>query len=952
MSFPFAKPLMLSTRLRIALLIPLVALATTCFSQLPADFDLDADLPVDPKVTVGVLDNGLRYYIRENDRPEKNASLRLVVNAGSLQEEDDQRGIAHFLEHMAFNGTRHFQKMEMVNFLESIGMNFGQHLNASTSFDQTIYQLEVPWEDPAVVDKAFLILEDWASNLTLDPFEIERERGIIVEEWRSGQGAGQRIREQQYPLVYYNSRYAKRLPIGSMLVVQNAPAERFRDFYEKWYRPDLMAVIAVGDFDAAEVEREIISRFSKLENPEDAPERIEYPVPDHDRTLFSIISDPEITSTGVSIYLKVDRRDDNTGRDYRSHMLEQLYLSMLNQRLEERVISSEPPYLGASVFRSSLGRTKDTYSMGINLIESKIGEGIETVVAEVARAARDGFSQSELDRVVADRIRQMDRYYEERENTQSAVYASEYTRAFTVNEPIPGIELERGMTRAFLTDLKVDEVNGFGEIFKRPENRVILFTAPEKAELELPTQEELLAALESGGKMDLGTYVDSVSDAPLLPVEPTPGSIEREVFHEAIETYDWTLSNGARVLVKPTDFKADQILMSAYSEGGRSLVADDEFVAAITATMLLGESGVGPFRTIELEKKLAGTAIRLNASISENSESLSGTASPSDIEIFFKLLHLQITNPREGDLQEAFGSMKTRLTHELANREKSPYSHFQDAIDHELFGDHPRHQPLDVEMLEQMDAKLSLEIFKDRFQNAGDFTFVFVGAIDIDSFRGYVERFVATLPTRDKPAEHAIYLGDQPAEGKLSVDVSKGLEEKTLVRVFFNGEADWSPENRYALAFARSLLNIRLREVLREENGGVYGVSVWGNLSRLPLGSYTGGFGFSCDPGNAEMLVRLGLMEIISLQENGPRPENVHKIKELHIREHEKGLKENGFWLSNLAGFAREGRSFDEILAFPERVRAFDPREAQQAAINYFDMRNLLIAYLRPEYRE
>lgn len=913
---------------------------------------MDGPLPVDPEVRVGELDNGLRYYIRENSRPENRVSLRLVVNAGSLQEDDDQRGIAHFLEHMAFNGTKNFEKQELVNYLESIGMRFGQHLNASTSFDQTIYKLEVPWDKPEVIEKAFLILEDWASNISLDPFEIEAERGVVVEEWRSGQGAGQRIRDQQYPLVYFNSRYAKRLPIGSMFVVQNAPAERFIDFYKKWYRPNLMAVIAVGDFDAEEVERQIISRFSRIENPENAPERVNYEVPDHEETLFSIVSDPEITGMSATIYLKLDPVPDQTPADYRNHLIERIYFSLLNQRLGERTLEADPPYINASVGATNLGREKRAYAMSASLMQGKVNEGLQYLAAEVARASREGFSESELERVKADLIRGMDRAYEERKNTQSSVFAAEYTRAFTVDEPIPGIALEREMTRAFLADLDVEEVNRIGDAFKNQENRVVLFTAPEAEGYDLPPQDKLLAALEEGWEMDLGDYVDDVSDAPLLAEIPEPGEIVEETFVEEVGVYDWKLSNGARVVIKPTTFKNDQVLMTAFSEGGTSMVADDEFIPALTTTMLLGEAGIGPFNTIQLEKKLAGKAVRLSPGISTTSETLGGSTSPQDLEEFFKLIYLQITQPNEKDIPKAFKSIKNRLSEVVANRNKSPNSVFQDAIEEAFYGDHPRHQPLDLDRLEEMDPRLSLEIFKDRFQNAGDFVFVFVGAIDVDPFREYVKTYLATLPTRDGPPEEARDLGDDPKSGRLSVDIKKGLEEKTSVRVFFNGEAEWSPENRYSLAFARALLNIRMREVLREENGGVYGVSVFGSLGQLPKGRYSTGFGFTCDPGNAETLVRLGLLEIISLQENGPRPENVQKVRELHIREHERGLNENGFWLSNLVGVLSEGRDYSEILNFPDRVREFDPQDAKEAALLYFDVSNLLVAYLRPEYSQ
>lgn len=940
------------SRLSALLFVAGVLLTAFARAELPAGFDMDGPLPVDPDVRVGELENGLRYYVRENARPEGRASLKLVINAGSLQEADTQRGIAHFLEHMAFNGTTHFAKQELIHFLEGIGMNFGQHLNASTSFDQTIYELEVPWDDPEIVDKSLLILEDWASGLTLDPREIEQERGVIVEEWRSGQGARQRVSDQQYPLIYFNSRYAKRLPIGSMIVVRRAPADRFVDFYTKWYRPNLMSVIAVGDFDGEVVEQQIIERFSKLQNPEDAPERLTYEVPDHEQTLFSIVTDPELTSTSANVYLKMDADEDSSGEDYRRHLVERLYFTLLNQRLAERTIVANPPYLSAAVERTRLGREKIAYVMSVNLMEGKTAIGLEALSGEVARASRDGFGQGEIDRVIADSIRWIDRAYEEREKTPSGVFASEYTRAFLVDEPIPGISLEKEMTHAFLENLSIEEVNAVGEVFVGDASRVILFSAPEKEGLELPSENDLLAAIETGRSSNMEAYVDTVSDAPLLPEMPTAGDIVSEEFSEALGVYDWRLSNGARVIVKPTDFKNDQILMSAYSEGGHSLVMDDEYVASVTSTMILGESGIGAFNSIELDKKLAGKAVSIAPSINTYSEGLGGSTSTQDIEAFFKLLYLQVTQPNEENLMQAFESVKTRVSAVVANRGKAPQSVFQDAIEETLFGNHRRHRPMNLELLEEMDPELSLAVFKDRFQNAGDFTFVFVGSIEIDSFKEYVKTYVASLPTRNEPPEMARSLGDKPARGRLSTSVSKGLEEKTIVRVLFNDDTEWSPENRYALSFARGLLNIRLREVLREENSGVYGVGVYGSLGRIPEGSYSTGFGFSCDPGNVELLVRLGLMEIVSLQQNGPRPVDVEKVKEQHIRAHEKNLKENGFWLRNLAGLAREGRDLEEVLGFVDSVRAFDPRDAKQAAIDYYNMDNMLIALLKPNYEE
>ena len=934
------------------LLLGLALLPPLLCAALPEDFDLDAPLPVDPAIMVGELDNGLRYFIKENPYPEGRVSLRLVVNAGSLQEEEDQRGIAHFLEHMAFNGTEHFEKQELVSFLETLGMAFGQHLNASTSFDQTIYQLEVPVGQPGALDKCLLVLEDWASGIRFDPFEIEAERGVIEEEWRSRQGAEERIRNRQYPHLYYGSHYARRLPIGSMFVVKNAQPERFVSFYRDWYRPNLMAVIAVGDFEGKEMERQIVQRFSKLENPADAPERLTYEIPDHEETRFSILSDPELTSASVGVYLKVDPDPDVSARDYRRHMVERVYFAALNRRLEERLLEQSPPYLGAGVGVTKLGREKKAYTMSVGLIEGREMEGLQALYAEVARAARDGLSTGELERVKADIARSMDRFYAERESTDSGVFAEEFTRAFLVGEPIPGIVLEREMTHAFLADMGVDEVNAVGRKFEQTDSRVILYTAPEKDGRSLPSQEDLLLAIEKGRSAELLAYVDRVSDAPLLADIPAPGEIVEEVYHEVVDTYEWRLSNGARVVVKSTDFKKDQILMSAHSEGGHSLVMDDEYVSAITSTMVVGESGLGDFSLIELDKKLAGTSVNVTPSINAFSETLTGSASPEDLEVFFKVLYLTITQPNQKRLDAAFESVRNRVAAMIQNRQQAPQSVFQDAIEKELYGDHPRHRPLGLDLLSEMDAGLSLEVYKDRFQDADDFTFLFVGNIDLDLFREYVKTYVATLPRREGDPEEAAFVGDKPAGGRKVVNVSRGLEEKTAVRVLFMGDADWSADKRLALAMTRDLLSIRLREVLREDHGGVYGVGVFGNLLRVPYGSYSSGFAFSCEPGNVEALARLGLMEIMALQENGPSPINLRKVKEKRLRAFEQGMTDNGYWLGSLLSRVRDGLPFDDIVSYPELIEAFDGAAAQQAAKDYYSMENMLIATLNPSYEQ
>ncbi len=911
-------------------------------------WSLSEALPVDDNVTAGQLDNGLKYYIRENKKPEGRVFLRLVVNAGSLQENDSQRGLAHFLEHMAFNGTRRFEKSEIVDFMERAGMRFGSHVNAYTSHNETVYMLQLPTDDPGLLETGFEILEDWATSITLDPLEIEKERGVILEEWRQRQGVGERLNEKQLPFIYYKSDYADRKPIGSMIVVRNAPRERFEEFYKQWYRPNLMGVIVVGDIDRQEIEQRIIEIFGELKNPEGALERTPTPVPDHEETLYSIDTDPELTIASFRMLTKRPIAPDVTAGDYRRMIIERLYFGMLNRRLDEKAREPAPPFIQASAGITRIAREKEALQQSVIFIGDEFQKGLDALFSETNRAVRDGFTESELERVKADVLRSLEGAYEERDKTNSDTYAAEYTRAFTVDEPIPGIEMELEMTQAFVDDITLEEVNAIGQGFAQKNSRVGLFSGPVKKGLKLPSENELVAAIQRANSIKLESYEDEFLDEPLLADLPEAGSIVSESYDEIVDTHTWTLSNGARVVVKRTEFQNDEVLMSAFSPGGHSLMMNDEYLSALMSTMILGESGAGPFNSVQLEKRLAGKSIEVSPYISGQYEGFSGSSSPRDLGSFFKLLYLQATQPRLD--RAAYSSLESRLKAMIANREKSPQSVFQDAIEEELYGDHPRHRPLSLELLNEIDPDLALQVFKNRFKDFSDFTFVFVGAVDIDELKSMAKTYLASLPSIDRE-EKGRFLGDEPLPGKRNVEISFGLEEKTSVRVLFTGEAEWSPENRYLISVVRDLLNIRMRESLREENGGTYGVGVYASLSREPRERFSSGFAFSCDPANADILIRAGVNEILDLQERGVRVKNLEKVQEIHLRGYETGLKENGFWLRNLVSVAREGREYHEILDFPNQVKVFDPYQIQEAAKTYFNFDNVVVAKLNPKHR-
>jgi len=915
----------------------------TAAQVLAADSD---PLPIDSAVTVKRLPNGLTYYIRQNKKPENRAQFRLVVNAGSILETEKQQGLAHFLEHMAFNGTKNFKKHELIDFLEGIGMQFGADLNAYTSFDETVYQLEIPMEKPEVVKKGVQILEDWAHQITFEAEEIEKERGVVIEEWRTGRGAQGRLQDKQIPILFHESRYAERLPIGKPNSIRAVDRAEFLDFYRKWYRPDLMAVIAVGDFDPKTMEALIVEHFSKLTNPAESPKRMVSEVPDHAGTLFSIQTDPELSSTTVEIACKHPVSPDGTAVDYRRDLVNTLYSRLLNQRLSERVQEANPPYLGAGVGKSRMVRVKELAAQTAAVKEGLFAEGLKALLVESRRARRDGFTPSELERAKTQTLRSLERAYEERDKTASSAYVREYVENFLTGEPIPGIAEELSLTRRFLSEITLAEVNRAGDKWITETNRVILFSAPEKSERKPPTEQEILAVIKEAESAEIGAYNDGVSDAPLLATVPAPGKIVSEKNHDEVETIEWVLSNGAQVLLKPTTNKNDLILMNAFSPGGHSLVSDKDYLSAAMSAGIIGQSGLGGYDLIQLRKKLAGKVASVGASIGELSEELNGSASPKDLELWFQLMHLHFTAPRADE--KTFQSYLTRIKVGIENRERNPQVVYGDAISKALYGDHPRHRPMSLELLKELDREAALRIYRDRFANAGDFTFVFVGAFKPADLRPLVQTYLASLPRLDRK-ELGRDVGDDPKRGHVNVEVKKGLEPKSSVNIMFHGDARWSMEERTALRGAVDVLRIRLRELLREDKGGVYGVGVHGELSRLPKETFSCGVSFTCSPDNVADLTQATLDEIKRLQTDGPNVENLEKVRETLLRNFEKGLKEDSFWLSNLAFYRENELPFSGILKLPDRAKSLTADKVRDAARKYFSTENLLIGRLLPE---
>ncbi len=920
---------------------------------------LDEPMPVGPNVTVGQLDNGVRYFIRENNEPANRAEFSLVVKAGSVLEDEDQLGLAHFLEHMAFNGTENFEKQELVDFMESIGMRMGADLNAATGFDETRYMLQIPTDSAQVIATTFQILEDWAHGITLDPEEIDQERGIIIEEWRMRRGAGARIQDQQFPVILRGSRYAERSPIGTVQSLETFEHEALRRFYQDWYRPDLMAVIAVGDFDGAEVEALLIEHFGEISAPDSPRERTEYPVPDHDETLFAIATDEEMPSTSVTVYHKrALEEEDWTIGGYRQRMVERLYNGMLNLRLNEIARQPDPPFLAAGSSKGRIVRSKSAYALSAGVPEDGIERGLEVVFTEAERVARFGFTASELERQKVDLLRGIERAYADRTNRRSASYAAEYSRAFLDGESIPGIEYEYELYKRFVPGIRLEDVNQVGNDWIRPENRVVVITGPEKEGLEIPSEEALLAVLAGVSDMEITPYEEAVIDQPLLAVIPEGSAvIATREFAEGI--VEWELANGVRVALKPTDFREDQILFRGFSPGGTSLVSDEEWIPASSATAVIRGGGLGEFNTIDLRMVLTGKVAAVSPFISSFEEGVTGSASPQDLETLFQLIYLTFTAPRADP--EYFEVFNTRNRTGLQNRDASPAVAFNDAINRIMTQDALRSRPVTVETLDHTDLDESLAFYQDRFADASDFTFIFVGNIDLDTVRPLVERYLGGLPSINR-VETWRDLGDRPPSGVIEETVRKGLEPQAQTRVFFTGSLDYGDRSqRLGIAAMTAVLRSRLREVLREELGGTYSVTVGSTFSWRPEGQYRLSITFGSDPERADELLDAVYGEIERLKGSPPTDAEVNDVREAQRRSWETNQESNSWWLNVLDGRYRylldqsDGRapSGDLLLAtlstYGPALDALTPAGIQELARRYFDLDNRVRVTLLPE---
>jgi zinc protease len=914
-----------------------------------ASYVLGDQMPVDPEVLVGALPNGLRFYVRPNGKPARQAELRLVVKAGSVLEDDDQRGLAHFVEHMQFEGTEHFPGQGINEFLGSLGLSIGADANAATGFDETQYTLRVPTDMPGVLDRALTILADWAGSATFDPNGIERQRPIVLAEWRMNLGADERTADKVRRVQLEGSRFADRSPIGTPDAIEHAQREQLVRFYRDWYRPDLMAVIVVGDVDRVAVSRMIAQHFLPLSDPSPERPRPAFDVQGHPGTRYALVTDKETTATAVMISTLRPARNQGSVGGYREILLDQLFGAMFSARLDELSQRETPPFLRAAADRSLFPapRTRDQAVVQALVSNDGVTRGLDAVATELQRIRRFGFTATELDRAKQANMAGSERVVAQSSDRESSSRADEYTRNFLGGEALPTIWQELAFHRRFFPAITLREVNALADDWFPDGNRLVVVSAPEAVGVVLPVEAQLAAVVKTASEKRLERYVDAGAGQALMDARPAPGSVVKTAVRAGGGITEWTLSNGATVVLKPTTVKADQILFRAVAPGGTSLASDDEFIYARVADDVIPAGGAGRFNAVALDKVLAGKAVSVRPFINEINQGMRGGATPRDLETMFQLLYLRFTQPRADPT--AFAAMRSQALALLVNQMASPDVVFNQAVDAALNGGSPRRQPETPAIVERWNLEKSLAFYEARFADASHFTFVFVGSFTPESIKPLVETYIASLP-----ATHANEtwrdLGVAPPRGVIEKTIEKGIAPKSEVAIVFAGPFVYDDANKLALQIVTLLLQSRLSDAIREELGGTYSIAVNLETAKDPKPQYRVRIDWSCDPARTASLVQRVMEEVSFVRKTLLSPDQMSRVRSILMKDFERDSQDNGYLLAEISRRYDNGdaANVDIAVQSPQQISELSGAAIQLAAQRYLDTENYVRVTLVP----
>lgn len=881
----------------------IVLAVASLFLFLGAMAQMPPTLPLDPKVRSGKLDNGLTYFIMQNAEPKGQAEFYIAQKVGAILEEENQRGLAHFLEHMAFNGTKNFPGNKVISYLETIGVKFGANLNAYTAVDQTVYNISaVPVRREGIIDSCLLILHDWANEILLEEEDIDKERGVIREELRTRSNAQMRMIEKILPEIMPDSKYAHRLPGGLVEVIDNFTYQELRDYYEKWYRPDLQGIIIVGDIDPDAIEQKIKKMFADIPKPVNASERTEFEVPDNKGVLASVAFDPEATSTSIMLMYKKDAMPKElrpTTTSLVFGFMNSMVTRMLNSRLADITQKANPPFTGARASYGDLivSNTKQAFDISASAKDGGLESALRAIVTEAEKVRRYGFTASELERAKANFTSSLEQIYKERDKLNSGIFVEQILNHFLTGEAYPGIEAEYAIMQQIMPMITLEQINAYAMSLPTEDNVLLAVMMPEKEGLAIPTKEELIAIFESARSAEVAPYEESVSNEPLISQAPAAGKVVSEVKEPMSNSVVWNLSNGATVVVKKTDFKEDQILMNASSKGGFSLFDINDIVSSKVVSDVISVGGLGNFSSSDLRKVLAGKNASVRASIGLTSETIGGSCAPKDLETFMQLVHLSFTSIRQDD--EAFQSWQSRVEAQLKNAEANPMTAFSDSLQKTLYNNSPYAKRLNTEMLANVNYERTLNLGRERFANAADFVFTFVGNIDEAQLKGYVETYIGSLPANKGRKENWNIVDRHTVKGVLTKEFTKEMQTpKSTVYSIYTGNVPYTIENNILANMASQVFDMVFTRTIREQEQGTYGVGVDMDMSYYPDDNFTFLFGFDTDVALKERLLKRAYTEIENVIATGISQEDFNKILEYMNKNYEQNLRENNYWLS------------------------------------------------------
>jgi zinc protease len=905
------------------------------------------NIPLDSAVRTGKLANGFTYYIRRNNEPQKRVQLYLVNKVGSVLEDNDQQGLAHFMEHMNFNGTRNFPKNELVDFLQKAGVRFGADLNAYTSFDETVYKLPIPTDDPSMIASGLKIMRDWAKEALLDSVEIEKERGVVLEEERLGKGANDRMARKFYPVMLNRSRYAERLPIGLDKVLINFKPAIIKRFHHDWYRPDLQALIVVGDVNVNEVEKSIRNDFSDLKNPAQERPRTKYTVPLTGRNQFLTVTDREKTAAEIEILYKHKAPVLVTEADY----LTSMKISIFNQLLAARryaEISQEakPAFINTNASVGNILGGLDAFIFDVSPRDGQIEAGFEQSWKIVEKVRRFGFTQSELDRAKQSYLRSMETGFSEKDKTPSESLTQEYQRLFLHNEASPGISWEYDFVKKHIGEIRLQDITAVMNDYFSSKDVDILVLAPEKDKNLLPDSASVQFWINKVSKEQLTPFNDSQISAALLAIKPKSGKVIAKSTIPELNITKLTLSNGVNVILKPTEFKNDEIRFTAFSEGGTSLYNDSDYDNAANAAALISRFGLGSFNPVQLSKILNGKVVNVAAGIGPRSETINGTAAVTDLETAMQLIYMQFTQPRKDTL--LFNNIINNAKESLNNRYADPNNVFSDSINYVMGNYNYRNSPSTVERLDKISMQKAFDIYRERFSDASAFTFVFVGNFKLEKITPLLEQYLGSLPSTHKN-EKARDLGIHIPSGRITKKIYKGTENKAIVRLLVSGDYNFSQENNLLVKALGDILQIKILQHLREDESEVYSPSVQLLYNKYPKNRFAYTISFGCAPQNTDHLIDMVLKEMKILRDNGPEADDIEKFKAAYQKNVELALKDNGFWLGYLSGQYENKENVLQVLAIQKNLNKVTAISLKKAAQQYLTGDNLIRFELLPE---